>query len=145
MFLCAALLRWKTWFRLKVFLAIYKVSTACKAQCVIYICTPVHFMPPTSSWISLSFSRSVAASYEVCGCYLVPFVVLKLLPVRFLQPNLWCCISKSTMKHQQKSYLPWLIQLWLLKVLFLRDWFLKLNIAHAGPPSRVHHWVWCSW
>jgi hypothetical protein len=41
--------------------------------------------------------------HEVCGCSMVGFFhVLQLLSIIFTQYN-WCCISKSIMKHVQKS------------------------------------------
>jgi hypothetical protein len=50
---------------------------------------------------------------RVCGWFLIPFSCspLELLLIRYSREIIWCCKSKSTMKHQQKSDwkldLPW--------------------------------------
>ena len=74
---------------------------------------------------------------KVCSCYLVCFDVLQLQLIRRTQKN-FCCISKFTMKHQQKS--DWNLECswfsWSLEVC------VESFIGYIGLPNCIHYWMW---
>ena len=59
------------------------------------------------------------------------FHVLKLLPIRFTQPNSWC-INKSMMKYMQKPDLP------LFRYGYRKRKFVDLLTGYIGSPNCVH-------
>ena len=95
---------------------------------------------PTSSHLGICCLHIYAGWYyvKVCGCYLVVFHVLQLLPIRFPQQNL-CYINKSMMNHWQKvdSNFPRFSYGYQSACMFV-----DCLIEYIGPPNYVHYWVW---
>ena len=78
-------------------------------------------------------------SIQYVGVIWYVFLVHRLLLIKFTSSNM-CCINKSMMKHQQKSY--WVGTSPDLVMVIESTWCLLIfNWIQVGPPNNIHCWT----
>ena len=98
------------------------------------MCLDVQMQACTSMLPQPARKKSLVNHQKV---WVLCFHVLQLLPIGSTQQNL--CVSKSTIKHQQKSYLHW------FSYGYSMCMFFDSLPEYISPPNCVHYWVWSSW